>query len=296
MFALSCHSCVLSQFPTGEHPGAFKVWVDSEVGLDAALLGAVSVRLRDALRDTVEGRPAISVLTPGRTRPLFTPNDFDRFSGLRVQLTLRSTDPAVAAGRRKLVGELLGVDVQKDVAYAVILDESAEDVLRAPLSSLQYGEKTALAPRNADSGPLAYGKPRRGGKVEGEAAAATAVATELLEAPVVAFVKSYCPHCRRALKVLREGLGLDPGGDDGRLHVVALENRPDMVGIQQHLKQRTGAGTVPRIFFGTDGWVGGADELEQLANAGPGPLAARLMVAVEQHERRLLVERAARGQ
>ena len=92
--------------------------------------------------------------------------------------------------------------------------------------------------------------------------------------------------------MLRESLGLSAAGDDERLHVFALEDRHDMVALQQDLKERTGAGTVPRVFFGADGCVGGAEELEALAGAGPGPLAARLMEAVDQHERRMRVERA----
>ena len=58
----------------------------------------------------------------------------------------------MAGGRRKLVGELLGIDAGE----VIIQDEAADDVLRAPLVSLQLGEKTALAPRNADSGPLKF--------------------------------------------------------------------------------------------------------------------------------------------
>ena len=285
--------CVLSRVPKGvKSPGEFKIWVDREVGIDADLLAEVSHRLRDALRDTVPGRPAISVLTPGRRRPLFCADDFERFRGLRAQLTLRHPDPDVAGGRRKLVGELLGIDAGE----VIIQDEAADDVLRAPLASLQLGEKTALAPRNADSGPLKFSKPQRGGKTAGAAAAAAAVAEELTVAPVTVFLKSYCPYCRRALKLLRETLSLEPGDASGRLHVVALENREDMVALQQHLRERTGAGTVPRIFFGTNGWVGGAEELEALAEFGPGPLAARLMEAVDEHERRAAIDRISRGQ
>ena len=141
------------------------------------------------------------------------------------------------------------------MVYLVVHDEHVDAPVRAPLSAIQLGEKTALAPRNAQvrsfhalpspsisfhllpspstpfhalaprnaqSGPLALGKPRRGGKTEGDAAAKAFVDAEVRLAPVVVFLKSYCPYCRRALKVLRE-CGL--GADDERLRIVQLENR-----------------------------------------------------------------------
>ena len=281
---------VLSRVPKGENAGAYKVWVDREVGMDADLLADVSRRLRDALRDVVPGRPAISVFTPGRTRPLFTLGCFDRFRGLRAQVTLRES----VDGRKRLKGELLGIEETAGGPYVLVEDESAQGCVRVPFAALQLGEKTALQPLHADSGPLAYAKPRRGGKTAGSEEACIAIAEELRVAPVTVFLKSYCPYCRRALKVLRDSIGLEPGDDD--LHVVALENREDMVALQQQLKQRTGAGTVPRVFFGASGWVGGAEELEALAASGPGPLAARLMEARSEHEREMRLDELMKDQ
>lgn len=68
--------------------------------------------------------------------------------------------------------------------------------------------------------------------------------------------------------------------------------------VQQHLKQRTGASTVPRIFIGEES-IGGAEDLEALRDR-QGFLEARLMIASSEHEERvarsLRVEKAARGQ
>ena len=99
----------------------------------------------------------------------------------------------------------------------------------------------------------------------------------------------------RLAQVLRETLMLE--APDERLHLVALEDDVRMVALQQALRKRTGAGTVPRIFFGGSAyprppiWVGGAEDLEAMAANGPGPLAARLMEAVDDWERMELANR-----
>ena len=213
----------------------FKVWIDAGCGIEGEKMGEASTALRDALWEAVPGRPAISVQTPGRTRPLFSAEDFVRFAGQRAQVTLKTA----SHGRKRLLGELLGVEREarrtrldapaggtdfevEDIVYIVVHDEHVDAPVRAPLSAIQLGEKTALAPLNAQSGPLALGKPRRGGKTEGDVAAKAFVDAEVRLAPVVVFLKSYCPYCRRALKVLRE-CGLDT--DDERLRLVQLENR-----------------------------------------------------------------------
>ena len=283
---------------------AFKIWIDQECGVEGELLGKASAALRDALWEAVPGRPAISVQTPGRTRPLFSADDFERFRTLRAQVTLREP---MADGRKRLLGEIIGVerraapfyhgseraigdqsgDPGPEQVFVVVHDESADAPVSAPLSAIQFGEKTALAPRNAQSGPLALAKPKRGGKTVGEAEARAFVDAELKQAPIVVFLKSYCPHCRRALKVLRD-CGVAAG--DPRLHLVQLENREDMVAVQQHLRLRTGASTVPRIFIGEEA-IGGADDLEALAQS-KGFLEARLMIASSEFAER--AERSAR--
>ena len=292
---------VLQRVPKGPHGGSFKCWIDSECGIDAALLGEASQQLRDALWEALPNRPGISVLTPGRTRPLFHAADFERFRGQRAQVTLRKpTDD----GRKKLVGELLGVLGPEDepARYVVVRDESAGMPVHAPFDSVAVGEKTSLLPLHAASGPLAQAKPKRGGKLPGEEEAEAFVVGELARAPIVVFLKSYCPYCRRALKVLREDGGLEPG--DPRLHIVKLEDRADMIAVQQHLKVRTGESTVPRTFFFGASREGvqvalGAEELEALVDAGPGRVMARLMEAESAFEQYALrqrkVDAASRG-
>jgi ribosome maturation factor RimP/glutaredoxin len=282
---------VFERLPRGSDPGAFKCWIDSECGVDGRLLGDASRHLRDALWSVVPGRPGISCSSPGRTRPLFSESDFERFRGMRVQIAL--LEPTVD-GRRRLVGELLGLgtlpdsgdgEAEGEEPCVLVHDETAGAPVSAPLALVQLGDRSTLLPLNAKSGPLALAKPS-GGKTDSLEASAF-IEEQLNSAPVAVFVKRCCPHSRRLLKVLRDEVGLEPG--DERLHVVSLEGRTDMVVLQQHLRMRTGVSTAPHCFF-ANGWVGGVSELEALVEAGPGRVAARLMEAVSEHDRRTMLE------
>ena len=60
---------------------------------------------------------------------------------------------------------------------------------------------------------------------------------------VMIFSKTHCPHCLRAKRILDVELG------QSKYAVMELENRPDCAAIQDHLRQLTGARTVPRVFL-----------------------------------------------
>ncbi|XP_077485800.1 uncharacterized protein LOC144096785 isoform X2 [Amblyomma americanum] len=88
------------------------------------------------------------------------------------------------------------------------------------------------------------------------AAAGMSAATDFIEQtleknPVVIFSKSYCPFCHKAKRVFDE------------LQVpylaVELDGRADGGDIQEVLKQKTGARTVPRVFVNKQCLGGGSD-------------------------------------
>eukprot|EP00966_Prymnesium_polylepis_P268461 6202188-Prymnesium_polylepis.1 len=136
--------------PRGPTPSAFRCWIapaaTEDGGISADALASASSALRDALWGAVAGKPAISVMAVGNgarsKRPLFEVSDFERFCGRRVQLTFREAFD----GRRKLVGELCGLELAEGEPCAIVLDESAGCPMRAPLDKLLLGDKTALNP------------------------------------------------------------------------------------------------------------------------------------------------------
>lgn len=146
---------VLMRPPQGPTPSAFRCWIapgaglddpDAEVVIAAEDLRIASLALRDTLWRAVAGKPAISVMAVASgersSRPLFAPEDFERFRGRRVQLTFREA----VDGRRRLTGELLGLESSRPEPCALVQDESSGSRVCAPLSKLLYGEKTALLP------------------------------------------------------------------------------------------------------------------------------------------------------
>ena len=327
---------VLMRPPRGPTPSAFRCWVasapsaegDCEVGLPADELARASTALRDALWREIPGKPAISVIAVGSDetsrRPLFTPADFERFRGRRVQLTFRE----LVDGRRRLVGELVRVETHPlpdgvpdgtpdgtvvadtdgaGLACAIVADETAGAPLRAPLGKLLLGEKTSLLPRaDAAAGALAplskrgsssasEGRRRGGGGGGGvdSAAAAAFVDAALCSAAVVIFLRSYAHESTAPLlRVLREA-GCEE--DDERLRLVPVDGREETHAIRQHLEARTGHRGLPYVCMGSGtgvfgewecGWSGSAEDLVGLASAGPGRVAARLQEAAWTHAHR----------
>ncbi|KPV72788.1 uncharacterized protein RHOBADRAFT_17525 [Rhodotorula graminis WP1] len=79
--------------------------------------------------------------------------------------------------------------------------------------------------------------------------------------PVVVFSKTTCPYSKRA-KARLESLGLRPA-----MHVVEVDQRPDMPQLHGLLRRRTNHATWPNIIVGSRS-IGGADDLERLLANG----------------------------
>ncbi|GAA5913717.1 hypothetical protein JCM8208_003864 [Rhodotorula glutinis] len=79
--------------------------------------------------------------------------------------------------------------------------------------------------------------------------------------PVVVFSKTTCPYSKRAKERL-ERLGLRPA-----MHVVEVDQRPDMPQLKALLRRRTNHATWPNIIVGSRS-IGGADDLERLLDSG----------------------------
>lgn len=92
--------------------------------------------------------------------------------------------------------------------------------------------------------------------------ARTFIQSEIASHQVVAFTKSWCGYCRRALQTL-EAQG---GGDMDLVHH-HLDHRSDGNEIQNELYRMTGLSTVPNIFINGKS-IGGNDALQRLHQSG----------------------------
>eukprot|EP01103_Thecamoeba_quadrilineata_P003695 TRINITY_DN13446_c0_g1_i1.p1 TRINITY_DN13446_c0_g1~~TRINITY_DN13446_c0_g1_i1.p1 ORF type:complete len:112 (-),score=27.71 TRINITY_DN13446_c0_g1_i1:130-432(-) len=77
--------------------------------------------------------------------------------------------------------------------------------------------------------------------------------------PVVIFSKTYCPYCHRAIDLFKS--------INANAKVIQLDERDDGEKIFDHLKEITGARTVPRVFIGGK-FVGGCDAVVALQSQG----------------------------
>ena len=158
--------------------GAFKCWVDAKGDartLTADDLGHAAVVLRDALWVAIPGRPDITVTAGGSTRPLFSSEDLRRFCGARVQIVLREP----VGGRRRLLGELLGLAEVDGVECAMVLDESAGEERHAPVELMRLGEPTCLLPADYGAMPTKANAAKANAAKAGAAKAGAAKASGL---------------------------------------------------------------------------------------------------------------------
>merc|ERR1712078_187539 len=82
---------------------------------------------------------------------------------------------------------------------------------------------------------------------------------------VVVFSKTTCPFCTKAKSALRS-IGAE-------FEVYEIERRPDCSEIQDYLREKTGARSVPRVFINGQ-FYGGGDETA--AGARNGDLKAKI--------------------
>jgi ribosome maturation factor RimP len=250
---------VLTRPPRGpKQAGSFKCWIEASDGVSPAVLSEASTALRDALWAAIPGKPDITTIAAGQSRPLFTLADFQRFRGQRAQLTFRNA----VGGRRNLVGELLGAEAgtgDDSEPFAIILDETKGERLHAPLNQLQLGEATALVPaatttqaqrepraraREGVRGRAALAQQERAVASALSAAAAKTVEAALAAAPIVAFVGTDCASSRRVLELLH-----DAGSTGATLRVVKVDRHLESLtltaGVDEGVSTGVAAGVSP---------------------------------------------------
>ncbi|XP_062574629.1 uncharacterized protein LOC134236460 [Saccostrea cucullata] len=83
---------------------------------------------------------------------------------------------------------------------------------------------------------------------------------------VIVYSKSYCPFCAKAKKVFEKYIA------DGTLkadeyEVIEIENDPQCSAIQEYMKKKTGASSVPRVFINGK-FIGGGDDVVSKDSSG----------------------------
>ncbi|CDJ37810.1 glutaredoxin, putative [Eimeria tenella] len=76
---------------------------------------------------------------------------------------------------------------------------------------------------------------------------------------VTIFAKTHCPYCQAAIAALRSLNVSD-------MHVEQIENNPHCNAIQDYLKEKTGARSVPRVFINGTFFGGGDDTVAGVKN------------------------------
>ena len=98
-----------------------RVYIDGEQGIDLDDCAVVSREVAALLdvEDPISGHYNLEISSPGLDRPLFTPEQFARFAGEEVKVTLFAPEE----GRRKFSGRIKAVDdgvIQLDLGDAEV--------------------------------------------------------------------------------------------------------------------------------------------------------------------------------
>jgi len=100
--------------------GLLRVYIDAREGIVLDDCARVSHQLSGVLdvEDPIREQYDLEVSSPGMDRPLFEREHFERFRNQQVRLKLSTK----VAGRRKVVGTLIGLD-----GNDVVIDEQGEE-------------------------------------------------------------------------------------------------------------------------------------------------------------------------
>ena len=124
------------EFNTGERGGLLRVYIDvadREVTIDDCERASREISALLDVNDPIAGRYTLEVSSPGLDRPLFTPQQFARFAGSEIKITLH----APISGRRRYQGKIREVDGDR-----IVIEQ--DDVS----ASIEYGDiaKARLVP------------------------------------------------------------------------------------------------------------------------------------------------------
>jgi ribosome maturation factor RimP len=107
-----------------------RIYIDGPEGITVDDCAAVSRQVSATLdvADPIQGAYTLEVSSPGLDRPLFHPEQFERFAGQRVKVALAH----LVSGRRNLAGVLASVD-----ADGIVVALGEEQSMRVPWGSIR---------------------------------------------------------------------------------------------------------------------------------------------------------------
>ena len=129
----------IEYLPQGRH-SLLRIYIDSENGITIDDCEKASHQISGVLdvEDVVHGQYNLEVSSPGLDRPLFTEEQFQRFSGQLVKIKLA----VPLNGRKKLKGIIRGVS-SGNIELEVNDEQLDEQVVMVPFSSI---DKANLIP------------------------------------------------------------------------------------------------------------------------------------------------------
>ncbi len=133
--SLGCELWGLEYFTQGRH-STLRLYIDKEGGVGLEECEKVSRQVGAVLdvEDPIAGEYTLEVSSPGMDRPLYTLEQFSRYTGEQVNIKLRSA----FEGRRKFSGILQGVE---DDDVLVVVDDTEY------LLPIELIEKANIVPR-----------------------------------------------------------------------------------------------------------------------------------------------------
>ena len=130
----------IEHLPQGKH-SLLRVYIDSENGIQIDDCEKVSHQISGVLdvEEAVQGRYNLEVSSPGLDRPLFTEEQFQKFSGQKVKLKL---SVPLISGQKKVKGVILDVG-EGNIVLNVDSEQFDSDQIEVPFSSI---DKANLIP------------------------------------------------------------------------------------------------------------------------------------------------------
>ena len=115
--------------PQGKH-SILRVYIDQADGIRVEDCQQVSRQISGVLdvEDPISGQFSLEVSSPGTDRPLFKAEHYERFSGEKAEIRLRTP----RQGQRKFTGRLAGVEND-----CVLLDMENGDQVDLPINDIE---------------------------------------------------------------------------------------------------------------------------------------------------------------
>lgn len=141
------YECVGIEYNPHPRHGLLRIYIDNEQGILVDDCSRVSHQISGMLdvEDPIQGNYQLEISSPGEDRPLFKPEQFERFTGRLVQVNLFSP----IEKRKKITGLILKVEGRN------IFLQEGDHVFEVPFQAMS---KARLAPEYLQNKGVRSGK------------------------------------------------------------------------------------------------------------------------------------------